>query len=186
MSLFQDLINQHIKELEELKQKLYDDVQNKIKQKSYELLSKYSEEISNIQSQVTLERERILYETLVESRKKTADIYEAILNQVKKDIYDYINNNRTNDRYIRFLENILIKAKEVIGDDLVVYSSPKDKNTATVLMRKLGLRGEVADRDIVGGLIASSRDGSITLDMSIESLIESNVDELKRTILSAL
>ncbi|MEL9990930.1 MAG: V-type ATP synthase subunit E [Thermoproteus sp.] len=186
MSLFQDLINQHIKELEELKQKLYDDIQNKIKQKSYELLSRYSEEISNVQSQVTLERERILYEALVESRKKTANIYEVILNQVKKDIYDFIDNNRTSDRYIRFLENILIKAKEVIGDDLLVYSSPKDKNTIAILMRKLGLKGEVAERDIIGGLIASSRDGSVKLDMSIESLIESNIDELKRAVLSVL
>jgi V/A-type H+-transporting ATPase subunit E len=79
MSLFEDLINQHIRELEELKQKLLSDLETKIKQRSYELLSKYSEEISNAQSQVTLERERILYEALIENRKIISNTYEDIL-----------------------------------------------------------------------------------------------------------
>lgn len=186
MSLFGDLINQHIKELEELKQKLYDQVQTRIKQKSYELLSKYSEEISNTQSQVTLERERILYEALVESRKIIATTYEEILNEIKKDIYSYIDKNRTDEKYIKFLENALLRAKELIGEELVVQASPKDKNAVAALMRKLGLRGDVLDKDISGGLIASSRDGSVVVDLTVDSLFETNLNEIKRTISAML
>ncbi|MCI4465418.1 MAG: V-type ATP synthase subunit E [Thermoproteus sp.] len=186
MSLFEDLVNQHIKELEALKQRLLSEVETKIKQRSYELLSKYSEEIGNVQSQVTLERERILYEALVESRRIISNTYEDLLKEIEKDIKDYIDKNRTNERYIKFLENVLLKAKEVIGEDVLVYSSPKDRNTLTILMRKHGLRGEVVDRDMSGGLIASSRDGAIVLDMTLDTLLEANVDEIKRAMSSVL
>ncbi|MGC8582316.1 MAG: V-type ATP synthase subunit E [Thermoproteus sp.] len=186
MSLFEDLINQHIRELEELKQKLLSDLETKIKQRSYELLSKYSEEISNAQSQVTLERERILYEALIENRKIISNTYEDILKEIKKDITDYIDKNRTNEKYIKFLENALLKAREIIGEDMIVYSSPKDRNTLTILMRKHGLKGEVVDRDMSGGLVASSRDGAIVLDMTLDTLLETNVEEIKKAVASVL
>lgn len=186
MSLFQDLINQRIKELEELKQKLHDQVRTKIKQKSYELLSKYSEEIDNAQSQVALEKERILYEALVEGRKMIAEAYEEVLNAVRRDLHDYIDKNRTDERYIKFLEKILLNAKALIGDDVVVQASPRDKNAIMALMGKLGMKGEVLDKDVVGGLVVSSRDGSIVVDATIDTLFETNVNEIKKTIAAML
>lgn len=186
MSFFQDLVNQHIKELEDFKRKIIDDLENSIRQRSYTILTKYSEQIASAQSQMTLERERLLYEALVESRKKVAETYNEVVEKVKTEIYRYIDNNRTNERYIKFIETSLVKAREIVGDNMVVYVSAKDKNAVTALMRKLNIRGEVEEKDILGGLIASSRDGSITLDMSIESLINSNIEEIKRVIYSVL
>lgn len=186
MSLFEDLINQHIKELEELKKKLHDQVQAKIKQRSYELLSKYSEEISNAQSQAILERERILYEALVESRRIVAEAYEEILNAMRRALFDYIDKNRTDERYIKFLEGALLKARELIGNDVVIQASPRDKNAIIVLMGKLGMRGDLMEKDIAGGIIASSRDSSVVMDATIDTLLETNVNEIKKVIAASL
>ncbi|MBP1448958.1 MAG: V-type ATP synthase subunit E [Thermoproteus sp.] len=186
MSLFSDLINRYIKELEDLKVRLNIEIEGRLRRKADEVLASYTEQITNIQSQITLERERILYESLVSSRRELANLLEQLLNDIIKNIYEYIDRNRTNERYIRFLENILIKVKEYIGSEAVIYASPKDKNAVDILMRKVGIRGSVNEGDLKGGAIASSPDGSIKLDMSIESLIQSNLEELKRIIYSKL
>ncbi|MFB6490245.1 MAG: V-type ATP synthase subunit E [Thermoproteus sp. AZ2] len=186
MSFFSELISRYIKELEDLKVKLNIEAESRIRQRAQEALSKYTEQITNVQSQVTLERERILYEAVVEARRRTAELSEQIVEAVINDVYDYVDKNRSSDDYIKFLEKALERAKEYIGPDATIYASPKDKNAVTALMRKLGMRGEVRDGDMRGGLLAESLDGSIKMDLTIESLIASSREELKRIIYSKL
>ena len=70
MSLFEDLINSKIRELEELKQNILITIETRIRKEADAALSKFYAQISSVESEVTLEKERILYDAVIEARKK--------------------------------------------------------------------------------------------------------------------
>jgi len=94
MSLFEDLINSKIRELEELRQNLPLDIESKIRREVDAVLSKFSAQITNVESEVTLEKERILYDAVVESRRKIAETYEQLLKDLIEAVYNEVDKAR--------------------------------------------------------------------------------------------
>lgn len=49
----------------------------------------------------------------------------------------------------------------------------------------MGITGLVSERDIKGGVVASSKDGSVVVDFSIETLVANLREELKHLLYKA-
>ena len=185
MSLFEDLINSKIRELEELKQNLSVDVESRIRREVDAALSKFSAQITNIESEVTLEKERILYDAVVESRRKIAETYEQLLRDLIEAVYNEVDKARGSERYIKFLTALIGNAVNYVQSrDVVIYTSPKDRGVVETIARSLGLTGVVAERDIRGGVIVAAKDGSIAVDYSLETLLANRLDDLKHLLYS--
>jgi V/A-type H+-transporting ATPase subunit E len=183
MTLFEDLINSKIKELEELKQNILITIETRIRKEADAALSKFSTQISNVESEVTLEKERILYDAVVEARKKLAETYEQLLRDLIETIYDKVDKERTSEKYVKFLTSIIENSVNYVqSKDVIIYTSPKDRGVVETIARSLGLSGMVAEKDIRGGVIVAARDGSITVDYSLETLLANKLDDLKHLL----
>jgi len=183
MSLFEDLINSKIRELEELKQNLLINIETKIRREADAALSRFSTQISSVESEVTLEKERILYDAVVEARRKLAETYEQLLKDLIEAIYDKVDKERTSEKYVKFLTSIIENAVNYVqSKDVIIYTSPKDRGVVEAIARSLGLSGMVAEKDIRGGVIVTTRDGSITVDYSLETLLVNKLDDLKHLL----
>lgn len=185
MSLFEDLINSKIRELEELRQNLPLDIESKIRREVDAALSKFSAQITNVESEVTLEKERILYDAVVESRRKIAETYEQLLKDLIEAVYDEVDKARGTERYIKFLTSLIENAVNYVQSrDVIIYTSPKDRGVVETVARSLGLTGMVAEKDIRGGVIVVARDGSVAVDYSLETLLANKLDDLKHLLYS--
>ena len=183
MSLFEDLIRSKITELEELKKNLVIEIETRIRRDANASLNKFSEQITNVESEVALERERILYDAVVSSRKKLAETYELLLKDLVEALYEEVDRMRGSERYVKFLTRLVEDAVRYIqSSDVVIYASPKDRGVVEVIARNLGLTGLVSERDIKGGVIVTSRDGRIAVDYSIESIVNNKLEELKHLL----
>jgi Archaeal/vacuolar-type H+-ATPase subunit E len=185
MSLFEDLINSKIRELEELKQNLLVDIESKIRKEADAALNKFSAQITNVESEVTLERERILYDAVVESRRKIAETYEQLLKDLIDAVYNEIDKMRGSESYIKFLTSLIENAIGYVQTkDLVIYTSPKDKGVVEAIARSLGITGIVTEKEMRGGVIVAAKDGSVSVDYSLETLIANKLDDLKHLLYS--
>lgn len=183
MSLFEDLIRAKIAELEELKKNLPIDIETRIRRDASAMLNKFAEQITNVESEVVLERERIIYEALVSSRRKIAETYENLLKDLIDAVYGEIDKMRGMERYVKFLTSLIQNAIDYIqSKDVVIYTSPKDRGVVEAIARSLGITGLISERDIKGGVVVTSRDGSITVDYSLETIVANKLEELKHLL----
>ncbi|MEM4578053.1 MAG: V-type ATP synthase subunit E [Pyrobaculum sp.] len=186
MSLFEDLIKLKIRELEELKGNLLTEIETRIRKETDLVLNKFLDQISKVESEVFLEKERIIYDAVIQSRKEIAEIYEQILDDFINSLFDEIDKLRGSERYIKFLTSLLEKSTDYIqSKDLIIYTSPRDRGVVETLARSMGITGLVSERDIKGGVVASSKDGSVVVDFSIETLVANLREELKHLLYKA-
>jgi V/A-type H+-transporting ATPase subunit E len=179
-SLFASLVSSKINELEELKKNIPVEIETRLKREAHAVLSKFSEKISSVESEVALERERLLFEALIQSRKIVAETYEQMLRDLIDAVYSEIDKLRGSERYARLLARFLESSlKYIQSKDVVVYASPRDRGAVEAVARNMGITGIVAERDIRGGIIVASRDGSIMVDYSIETLLSNVMEDLK-------
>lgn len=183
MSLFKDIISSKIRELEEFKQSLLIDVETRLRREADTVLNKFSSHITEVESEVMLEKERLLFNAVIESRKKVAETYENILKDFQQSIYDTIEKIRGDERYIKFLSSLLQSSANYIQSrDVVIYVSPRDRGVVETLAKSQGLNALVKESDIRGGVIVASRDGAVVVDYSLETLIKNKIDELKHLL----
>ncbi|AAL62931.1 conserved hypothetical protein [Pyrobaculum aerophilum str. IM2] len=183
MSLFEDLIRAKIAELEELKKNLLVDIETRIRREAYALLNKFTGQITSVESEVTLERERIIYEALVNSRRKIAETYENLLKDLIDAVYSEIDKIRGTERYVKFLTFLIQNAINYIQSrDVIIYTSPKDRGVVEAIARSLGITGLISERDMRVGVVVTSRDGSVTVDYSLETIVANKLEELKHLL----
>ncbi|MEZ0319796.1 MAG: V-type ATP synthase subunit E [Pyrobaculum sp.] len=183
MSLFEELILKKIRELEELEKNLVVEVETKIRKEADVVLNKYSEQITKVESDVVLEREKMLYDAVVESRRALAETYENLLKDLIEAVFEEVDRLRGQERYIKFLRSLIENAVNYIqSKEMVIYASPKDRGVVESIARTLGLMGIVSERDIRGGVVVSTKDGSVVVDYSLESIIANKIEELKHLL----
>jgi len=112
-----------------------------------------------------------------------AETYEQLLRDLIEAIYDKVDKERTSEKYVKFLTSIIENAVNYVqSKDVIIYTSPKDRGVVEAIARSLGLSGIVAEKDIRGGVIVTTRDGSITVDYSLEALLANRLDDLKHLL----
>ena len=140
---------------------------------------------AEIRASVEADAAAILFEAEMEARKKALEEEERILEEcfslAKKKL-----KRVSGAKYKRFLLNCLKKCKEEIGSELVVKCNVKDFNILKRLARKLKLKVELKKVETIGGFIASSKDGKLSLDFTFETMLERANEVLGSKIIKEL
>jgi len=134
------------------------------------VVDKYAGALEDVEKEVSLEREYRLYDAVMQGRREKLRIVEEAYSKVVEEVRRRIREARGSDLYRDFLESSIRYAASTIGEDLVITVNNADKDDAEAIVRKLGLRADVVmtNEDILG-IVASSRDGSVRFDGTLES-----------------
>lgn len=122
-----------------------------------------------------------------EKRLEVSRIKNKWINKLLKEVRDQIIESRGSEEYERIIEGILKKflseAKDF--DELVVYVCPADYDIVSRLVGKLKLKKPRlkltrTDRPILGGFLASTPDGKIWLNYSLDVILDQMEPTLRR------
>ncbi|MBI2112936.1 hypothetical protein HYT52_05340 [Candidatus Woesearchaeota archaeon] len=173
--------------LENVKQEILDQAQEKAEQlleqagkDAREIKSKASAEIAEY-----LEQAKLSYEKLVEAMEKKAlaqarfDAQRLMMNAKKESVEEVLREvhkaiihlNKTDKQ--KFLKQLLATAEEEV-DVEKVFAAKEDMS----LLSGVHSGVKVEAKDIYGGLIAQNKDGTISIDLSVDELLESAKNEM--------
>ncbi|BDR92612.1 V-type ATP synthase subunit E [Vulcanisaeta souniana] len=145
------------------------------------VVDKYSSVLENIDKELNMEKEYKLYDEMMKTKKEKLSIIEEAYTEVVRRIRDRIRSMKGTDDYKRFLRNSIMWASAIIGSkELIITTSESDKKIIKELILELGLDATVnTTKDELLGVIASSSDGSVKIDATLDSRLRLMEHQIK-------
>jgi len=125
--------------------------------------------------------ERIAWARL-ESKRVLAEAREDAIKGVIEDVFDSLGKARKTPEYKKFLARSIPQAAAELGGSVTVRVCKGDK----ALVPAVKGAKIVEDLEGLGGAIVESADGKIRMNMTIETLFESQRDEIRKRIYEKL
>jgi len=140
---------------------------------AYSVLKEYEHRIRGLQDEVNLEKERMIYDAIMEVKERRLRILEDELSRVISEALAEVKSMRGGERYRRFLYRALRECSEIVGEEMRIVCSKQDRDLVEELAKELKLKVEVveAGEDLLG-IIAESPDGTISVDATVTSKLE--------------
>ncbi|MEW6721694.1 MAG: V-type ATP synthase subunit E, partial [Candidatus Micrarchaeota archaeon] len=123
--------------------------------------------------------ERIAWARL-ESKRILAEAREDAIKAVLEDFFESLKDVRRSAEYKKFLAGAASSASAELGPGTTIHVVKGDK---ALLGPKLKV---VEDLDGLGGALAESADGKIRIDLTLETLFESQRDDIRKKVHEAL
>lgn len=144
------------------------------------LLKNAEEECSRILSDQ--KRERVAWARL-EARRLAAEAKEDSIKSVLDEMYGMLSDLRKTSEYADFMKAAVSKASDELGsgDELVLHVAKGDRKYASKFKGKV-----FEDLDSVGGLMVERADGKVCVNFTLESMLETRKDELRKKIYEKL
>jgi V/A-type H+-transporting ATPase subunit E len=145
-----------------------------------------SEEFSNLNERVKSLKSKLDFELRSRIAEKRNKFIEAVLAEVKRRLREA----KAEDWYKAYMESVFktlaVEAREL--GVLKVMVAPEDVELATSIASRYPELLEVSKEpvNIIGGVIAETRDGSIRLDYSLDLIISRNEARLRYIALKTL
>jgi Archaeal/vacuolar-type H+-ATPase subunit E len=145
-----------------------------------------SEEFSNLNERVKSLKSKLDFELRSRVAEKRNKFIEAVLAEVKRRLREA----KAEDWYKAYMESVFktlaVEAREL--GVLKVMVAPEDVELATSIASRYPELLEVSKEpvNIIGGVIAETRDGSIRLDYSLDLIISRNEARLRYIALKTL
>jgi V/A-type H+-transporting ATPase subunit E len=139
----------------------------KLEQEYNKILSDGKKEAEKIEKQ-------IIGSSDLEARNKQLMALEDAVNKVFAKALEQISNADRSGDYANLIKSLLDDSTRILGTtEVTVYTNSKDKGVVESILSQFpgaALSSEVID--CLGGIIVKSKDGSMTLDNSIDARIE--------------
>jgi vacuolar-type H+-ATPase subunit E/Vma4 len=127
-------------------------------------------------------RERVAWARL-EARRVLAEAREDAINGTLGEMYTMLADLRKSPDYGSFVKEGVARAVSELGseDELIVHVAKGDKKYVSKF------KGEVReDLDAVGGVLVERADGKVCVNLTLESVLETRKDELRKKIYEKL
>ena len=146
------------------------------------------------ESEIEIEKHRILWASIVENRKKLLDAKEELFSQVFERAYDQIveRTRRIDQDHKKLLVDLIREGIKSLGEQKIrIFSNKIDtaflrehiKNLRANLGKYLGYKVEIDltgdPLDHVGGVVISSLDGKICYNNTLEARLSKAKDQLR-------
>ncbi len=132
---------------------------------------RFEEEKSRIMSDAQREASRILAQSSLKARQEILKEQDAVINDIVKKVQEALANEKTSEKALALLIREAVDAFES-EEKIRVIVSPRDLDIANKIVREdEALNKQIADvteRDFLGGVIAESMDGMVSIDNSFE------------------
>ena len=165
--LIDDAYNASLKLLNDSYQAALNDFKKGLNDKSQEL----SESLKSVEASLQLEVRKAVSE---KRNKYIDDVFNNAVNEIKKE--------KNKEWYINFMKKVIsIIASEADNyNGLIIYTSEDDKELVKKLTSQIkNVEISKENINIIGGIIAMNKEGTIKLDFSIDQIIKENEVFLK-------
>ncbi len=165
--LIDDAYNASLKLLNESYQTALNEFKKGLNNKSQEL----AESLKSVEASLQLEVRKAVSE---KRNKYIDDVFNNAVNEIKKE--------KNKDWYINFMKKVIsIIASEADNyNGLIIYTSEDDKELVKKLTSQIkNIEISKESVNIIGGIVATNKDGTIKLDFSIDQIIKENEVFLK-------
>ncbi|RMF32454.1 MAG: hypothetical protein D6752_00110 [Candidatus Nitrosothermus koennekii] len=163
----------------------YNDALNNLRSSRNSLESEYNKIIEDANKQAENLKRQIIGSSSIEARNKQLLIVEDAVNKVFEEVKKKINTIRNKKEYKDMLNTLLEDAVKVINDDIIVECNKDDMSIIKDLASNISnVKITVSNTpiDILGGLKARSKDGSIVYENTLERRIERLKPLIKKDI----
>ncbi|AFZ70924.1 archaeal/vacuolar-type H+-ATPase subunit E [Caldisphaera lagunensis DSM 15908] len=165
--LVDDAYSASLKLLNESYQAALNEFKKGLNDKSQEL----NESLKSVEASLQLELRKAVSE---KRNKYIDDVFNNAINEIKKE--------KSKDWYINFMKKVIsiISSEADSYNGLIVYTSEDDKDLVKKLTSQFkNIEVSQENANIIGGVIATNKDGTIKLDFSIDQIIKENEVFLK-------
>jgi len=135
----------------------------------------------------TIEKNKLIYLTKGENKEKLIKTMEAIFSKAFSEADKQLSNVRKDQNYPEILKNLTREAVEALGGETFrIHIDKRDETQIKKIVSELNLSGEViADLQISGGLVLSTRNEDVKISNTFESRLE-RVKERKKLEIYAI
>mgnify|MGYP001050684733 CR=1 FL=1 len=166
--------NAKIKNAEKQAEELLSNVEKEWMEKEKKVLKQADEMIKE-------ERKERLAWARLESKRKVEEAKDEVVKKVMDALAEKFKRYRKSAGYGSFLKGLVKKAGEEMGKkSMVLHVAPGDGKIVK------GMGSVKEDLDSLGGVVAESKDGSVRVDYSFETLIEMKKEEIRRIVYEEL
>ena len=147
-------------------------------------IKKHSGELEEADRQSMLNREYKLYDASMNIKAEYLALIDELTHDVVNNVKERIKAKRDSEAYSKLMMVLLNQAIEVTQSrELVITCSPRDKALISSLAAKIGISVEFksGDDDMLG-LIASTKDGLITYEATIDDVLNRMIDYIRSII----
>lgn len=132
-------------------------------------------------------RERLFSAARLEAQREIAAAREAWLDQALAGARERLARLRREPRYAAYLERLIREAIAELGSEIKIEIDPKDEELMSRIVSALGIKAEIATSlSTLGGLRASTPDGSIRIVNTVEARLARARGELRQKLAALL
>ena len=176
--LRKSLLSEAKEEAQQIVETAKSHVQNMLKEekaKDAERKSKAEKEVERtLRDQ---QNERIAWARL-EAKRIKAEAREDAIKNVLEEFFNALAKCRSTPEYKKFLKKAVPEAAADLGGNVTVHCLQEDKK----LIPSIKNAKVVADLKGLGGALVESSDGKIRVDLTLETLVDSSRDEIRKQI----
>ena len=167
--------------IDKTEKEILSDLENSVtesKQTLDESLTKLEQEYDKIISDGNKEADKIEKQIIgssdLDARNKELMILEEAVDKVFSTALDQIANTGRSGNYSNLIKSLLEESTQVLGtSEIIVSTNAKDKDIVeSTLSQFPGAKLAPEKVDCLGGIIAKSKDGTMTFDNTIDARIE--------------
>ena len=169
----------NIKTTLEDSQKTLDNTISRLEQEYDKIISDGKKEAEKIEKQITGSSD-------LEARNRQLIALEDAVNKVFTKALDQIKNTERSGNYAIFIKSLLDESTKILGTtNVIVLTNSKDKSVVqSTLSQYSGAELSSETIDCIGGVIVKSKDGTMTLDNTIDARIERLKSLIRKEIAS--
>ncbi len=164
----------------------YNEALNKLRSSKPLLENEYNKIIEDANKQADNLKRQIIGSASINTRNKQLLIIENAIQNVFEEAKKRIDNIRNDEEYTLMLNTLLNDAISVINGDMIIECNNDDMPIVKNLVDKLATRFDIIVNDkpinILGGIRAISKDGSIIYENTLERRIERLKPLIKKDI----
>ncbi len=164
----------------------YNEALSKLRSSKPLLENEYNKIIEDANKQADNLKRQIIGSASINTRNKQLLIIENAIQNVFEEAKKRIDNIRNNEEYTLMLNTLLNDAISVINGDMIIECNNDDMPIVKNLVDKLATRFDIIVNDkpinILGGIRAISKDGSIIYENTLERRIERLKPLIKKDI----
>jgi V/A-type H+/Na+-transporting ATPase subunit E len=144
------------------------------------VISKEAE--ADVERLVVEQRNERLAWARLESRRILAEAREDAIKGVIDDFFGQLKGTRKSQQYRKFMASAVAKAAKELGAGVTVHIVKGDKS----LLPALKDAKVIDDLKGLGGAIIESADGKFRIDLTLESLLDSRRDDVRKQVYEKL
>ncbi len=168
-------------EVEKINQKLKDDIKDIQSKVNDDIKKVKAEADSKAKHELDLHESKTLAQARLSAKRKLLEAREEIIKSYIEEAVEKISKDKGYESYMKSLAPQLLEMEQ----PLVIRCSSEDKALVQKIAKDKKIECEIKEAKISGGMIAEDNSNK-RLDLSIDSSVARNMDELRKAIISLI